>query len=117
MSVTDSVEKAMITRKPGGALLVFLPVLIVTIGAIALTFIGYLLFNSMIAAQQHRNQVLTEQIAQLDKQIEEINNLESAKQKFIARMDIIEKLQRSRPEIVLWLLLLLPRVGRPSVIR
>jgi type IV pilus assembly protein PilN len=36
----------------------------------------------------------------LDKQIEEINNLESAKQKFIARMEIIEKLQRSRPEIV-----------------
>ena len=36
----------------------------------------------------------------LDKQIEEINNLETAKQKFIARMEIIEKLQRSRPEIV-----------------
>jgi type IV pilus assembly protein PilN len=36
----------------------------------------------------------------LDKQIEEINNLESSKQKFIARMEIIEKLQRSRPEIV-----------------
>ncbi len=71
-----------------------------TIGAIALTFVGYLLFNSMIAAQERRNQLLTDQIAQLDKQIEEINNLESAKQKFIARMDIIEKLQRSRPEIV-----------------
>ena len=71
-----------------------------TIAALALTFIGYLLFNSMIAAQEHRNQLLTEQIAQLDKQIEEINNLESAKQKFIARMDIIERLQRSRPEIV-----------------
>jgi len=71
-----------------------------TIGAIAVTFVGYLLFNSMIAAQERRNQLLTDQIAQLDKQIEEINNLESAKQKFIARMDIIEKLQRSRPEIV-----------------
>ena len=40
------------------------------------------------------------EIKRLDKQIEEINNLESAKQNFIARMDIIEKLQRSRPEIV-----------------
>jgi type IV pilus assembly protein PilN len=44
--------------------------------------------------------MLRAEIKQLDKQIEEINNLESAKQKFIARMEIIEKLQRSRPEIV-----------------
>jgi type IV pilus assembly protein PilN len=44
--------------------------------------------------------MLRGQIKQLDKQIEEINSLESAKQKFIARMEIIEKLQRSRPEIV-----------------
>ena len=37
MSITDGIEKAAInTRKPGGALLVFLPVLIVAIGAIAL---------------------------------------------------------------------------------
>ncbi len=37
MSIIDGVEKASInTRKPGGALLVFLPVLIVAIGAIAL---------------------------------------------------------------------------------
>jgi len=36
----------------------------------------------------------------LDKQIEEINSLEQQKQQFLARMEIIEKLQRSRPEIV-----------------
>ncbi len=36
----------------------------------------------------------------LDKQIEEINSLETNKQKYISRMEIIEKLQRSRPEIV-----------------
>ena len=37
MSIIDGVEGASInTRKPGGALLVFLPVLIVAIGAIAL---------------------------------------------------------------------------------
>ena len=41
------------------------------------------------------------EIAELDKQIEEINSLESAtRQHFIARMEVIEKLQRSRPEIV-----------------
>jgi type IV pilus assembly protein PilN len=64
------------------------------------SFAAYLLFGSMIESQQHRNDQLRAQIKQLDKQIEEINNLESAKQKFIARMEIIEKLQRSRPEIV-----------------
>jgi len=60
----------------------------------------YLMFGSMIDAQDSRNDVLRAEIKQLDKQIEEINNLETAKQKFIARMEIIEKLQRSRPEIV-----------------
>jgi len=54
----------------------------------------------MIEAQQRRNNELRVAIKTLDKQIEEINSLESAKQKFIARMEIIEKLQRSRPEIV-----------------
>jgi type IV pilus assembly protein PilN len=56
--------------------------------------------GSMVDAQQHRNEMLQAEIKQLDKQIEEINDLESAKQKFIARMEIIEKLQRSRPQIV-----------------
>jgi type IV pilus assembly protein PilN len=63
-------------------------------------FAAYLLYGSWIDAQQHRNDELRAQIKTLDKQIEEINDLESSKQKFIARMEIIEKLQRSRPEIV-----------------
>src|ERR1700742_711933 len=64
------------------------------------TFAAYLMFNSMIQAQVRRNDELRSEIKAVDKQIEEINNLESAKQKFIARMRIIEQLQRSRPEIV-----------------
>jgi len=63
-------------------------------------FIAYLLLGSMIDAQEHRNERLRSQIKVLDKQIEEINDLESQKQKFISRMQIIEKLQRSRPEVV-----------------
>ena len=58
------------------------------------------MFNSAIDSQEQRNERLRAEIKQLDKQIEEINNLETAKQNFIARMEIIEKLQRSRPEIV-----------------
>src|ERR1700676_1779076 len=65
------------------------------------SFAAYLLYGSMIESQEHRNnQQRRVEIKTLDKQIEEINNLEVAKQKFIARMEIIEKLQRSRPEIV-----------------
>jgi len=63
-------------------------------------FAIYLMYGTMIDAQEHRNEQLRVEIKKLDKQIEEINDLESSKQKFIARMDIIEKLQRSRPEIV-----------------
>src|SRR6266403_2359525 len=63
-------------------------------------FAIYLMYGTMIDAQEHRNEQLRVEIKKLDKQIEEINDRESAKQKFIARMDIIEKLQRSRPEIV-----------------
>ena len=63
-------------------------------------FAAFLLYGSMIEAQEHRNNDLRAAIKTLDKEIEEINSLESAKQKFIARMEIIEKLQRSRPEIV-----------------
>jgi len=73
---------------------------IAAVGACVTAFAAYLMFGSMIEAQERRNEQLRTEIKNVDKQIEEINNLESAKQKFIARMEIIEKLQRSRPEIV-----------------
>jgi type IV pilus assembly protein PilN len=71
-----------------------------TVAALAVAGAGYLMFNTMISAQQHRNALLGEEIKVLDKRIEEINSLEQQKQQFIARMQIIEMLQRSRPEIV-----------------
>lgn len=71
-----------------------------TLGALGFTFIAYMTFSSMISGQQARNQLLREEIKKLDQKIEEINDLENKKQQFIARMEIIEKLQRSRPEIV-----------------
>lgn len=70
------------------------------IGACLVAFIGYLLMESMVSAQDSRNGRLKAEIAELDKQIEKINSLEADKARFIARMDVIEKLQRSRPEIV-----------------
>ena len=68
--------------------------------ACVVTAAVYLLYTGMIDAQESRNEMLQAQIKILDRQIEEINDLEQTKRQFIARMEIIEKLQRSRPQIV-----------------
>ena len=75
--------------------------IVAAIGSAALvTLAGRGLMSSAISHQEARNQALQTQIEALEKQIEEINGLEKQKQALIARMEIIETLQRSRPEIV-----------------
>lgn len=71
-----------------------------TVGAVLAAGAAWLFFSGLIDSQNKRNTLLTNEIKLLDKQIEEINSLEDQKQRFVARMQIIEKLQRSRPEIV-----------------
>jgi type IV pilus assembly protein PilN len=71
---------------------------VATAGLIML--LGQWQFSSSIQHQRDRNDYLTREIAELDKQIEEINGLDRQKQRLLARMEIIETLQRSRPEIV-----------------
>ena len=68
--------------------------------AALVTLIGRWQMSAAIEHQQQRNQILNDEIAQLDKQIQEILGLENQKRKLLARMEIIETLQRSRPEIV-----------------
>jgi len=70
------------------------------LGAVVLTGLAWLFFGQLIDSQQARNARLRDEIKTLDKQIEEINNLEQQKEQMIARTQIIEKLQQSRPEIV-----------------
>jgi type IV pilus assembly protein PilN len=60
----------------------------------------HIYYSDEIDYQNQRNQFLTDQIAELDKQIEEIKTLESKKNRLIAKMEVIEQLQTSRPEIV-----------------
>jgi type IV pilus assembly protein PilN len=57
-------------------------------------------FNWAIERQRERNELLKTEIMELDKQITEIQGLESQKARLVARMDIITRLQRSRPEVV-----------------
>jgi type IV pilus assembly protein PilN len=64
------------------------------------TLLGRFEMSAAIASQNERNSMIEAEIAKLDKQIAEINGLETQKRRLIARMEIIETLQRSRPEIV-----------------
>jgi type IV pilus assembly protein PilN len=61
---------------------------------------GKLVYSSWIDAQTEKNNLLKKEIVKLDAQIADIQDLENRKQRLVARMEIIEKLQRSRPEIV-----------------
>ncbi len=65
-----------------------------------ITLLGNWQMSAAIDHQRDRNNYLNQEIAGLDKQIEEINGLDAQKRRLLARMEIIETLQRSRPEIV-----------------
>jgi type IV pilus assembly protein PilN len=68
--------------------------------AALVTLLGRWQMSASIQHQEERNAFLQQEIALLDKQIEEINGLDAQKRRLLARMEIIETLQRSRPEIV-----------------
>ena len=68
--------------------------------AALVTLIGRWQMSAAIEHQDERNRIISDEIALLDKQIQEILGLEKQKQALLARMEIIETLQRSRPEIV-----------------
>lgn len=75
------------------------------IGLAALATAAILMFihmhiSGLIENQNRRNQYLQSEISTLDKKIKEINKLDQQKKRLIAKMDIIQTLQSSRPEIV-----------------
>ena len=61
---------------------------------------GKLVYGSWTDSQTQKNNLLRNEIKKLDAQIADIQDLENRKQRLVARMEIIEKLQRKRPEIV-----------------
>ena len=73
---------------------VFVAITILVIGGV------HYWFNQRIAFQNERNGYLEDQIASLNKKIEAIKNLKSEREALLARMQIIQQLQASRPEIV-----------------
>ena len=67
---------------------------------IAVIMAAMFAFSEMIDNQEERNDRLTAEIKVLEAKITEIDALERQKERLIARMEIIEQLQQSRPEIV-----------------
>ena len=70
------------------------------VAGIAVVLATIFAYGQMIDSQEQRNQRLTDEIVELEKSITEIDGLERQKERLLARMEIIEQLQKSRPEIV-----------------
>lgn len=60
----------------------------------------HLQYSRMISAQESRNSFLKNEITAVEKQIREINSLAKEKKRLLARMEVIQQLQRNRPGIV-----------------
>jgi len=77
---------------------------LMVLGALILTLSGLGYWHwyneGLIDNQRDRNRFLEREIAKVDKEIAEIQELERTRQKLIARMKVIEDLQVSRPQIV-----------------
>ncbi|MCX4192635.1 PilN domain-containing protein [Methylophaga sp. OBS1] len=56
--------------------------------------------NGLIDEQNQRNSFLETEIAKVDKKIKEIKDLEAQRARLLARMQVIQDLQESRPKIV-----------------
>jgi type IV pilus assembly protein PilN len=68
-----------------------------------IVFSVYSVIDGYLVAQQSRNDFIKKEVAQLDKQIDEIKQLTEQAQAMLARKQIIESLQRDRAEAVILL--------------
>ncbi|WOX07151.1 PilN domain-containing protein [Microbulbifer pacificus] len=70
---------------------------LVVIAAAVSVFMWMKTVDAQIANQNERNQLLTTEIAALDKQVREIKDLKKRRQELIDRMRVIQELQGNRP--------------------
>ncbi len=67
---------------------------------VALLFYLHMHINGLIEYQNSRNRFLQSEIKVLDTKIKAINKLDGKKRRLIEKMNVIQRLQSSRPEIV-----------------
>lgn len=60
----------------------------------------YLYVDGLKDYQQRRNQMLKDEIMVVDRKIREIRDIEEKKNKLLTKIELIQELQKSRPEIV-----------------
>lgn len=63
-------------------------------------YIAIMFADSLVTEQTNRNTFLDEEIAKVDAKIAEIKTIEKERNKLLARMQIIQDLQESRPKVV-----------------
>jgi type IV pilus assembly protein PilN len=68
--------------------------------AVVLSFAIITYYSGQISGQGDRNAFLKDQIAKVDKQIDEIQALDEKKSKLLARKEVIEQLQANRSKMV-----------------
>ena len=78
--------------------------LFITAGAVIVTVLAgaysWVHINGLVDQQEQRNKFLRDEIVEVDKKIKSIQELDAIKARLIARMNVIQQLQSSRPEIV-----------------
>lgn len=71
----------------------------VILGA-GIVYLGDNYYQGRIAYQEERNQLLRSEISELDDQLEKISELKETKRQLVNRMNVIQDLQKGRPQIV-----------------
>ena len=62
--------------------------------------VAHLYIEGLKQHQEQRNKMLLDETAQLDKKIIEVKSIGEKKNKLLAKIDVVQRLQESRPEIV-----------------
>jgi type IV pilus assembly protein PilN len=73
---------------------------LVTVLAGLIWFLGFSIINRQIAVQNEKNEFLKQQIASLDKEIDEIKKIQEQTNALLSRKRVIEALQANRTETV-----------------
>jgi len=69
-------------------------------GTLAIFGLVHIYISGLQEYQEQRNKILQDEITLLEQKIVEIKAIEEKKRKLLAKIDLIQKLQESRPEIV-----------------
>ncbi len=72
----------------------------VAVAGIGIIVAGHIFLAQQIDEQQQRNATLKAEIKHMDERIADIKHIETLKHALVERMDVIQKLQESRPEVV-----------------